>query len=317
MSGCPRRSRGRCGEACAGGHPRSAAGARPRWLTCTFSFPASLGADLKVAFGRDAASRRRRKTIPAVPDGAARRGKLRRWRPSSPTWPARASARPSTSMPRRGRTTSPERRRSGSRTCAPTWPSAPAPTWSPSARRADTRACAGRGSRSRPSATWRRWGDPYRPTCAARRWSEPSGTIVHRVLGELGAERRVILWNTVPTHPHRPGEPLSNRRPAVAEVEAGAEFARRLIALVRPGTVVAVGRIAESVLGDGGHVRAPPGQRRRRGVCRRGCARSSAGGEQRPLERVVERLAPAATSSSSRARPAAYSASSTRWSVEM
>jgi uracil-DNA glycosylase len=68
----------------------------------------------------------------------------------------------------------------------------------------------------------------------------------------------VILWNTVPTHPHRPGEPLSNRRPAVAEVEAGAEFARRLIALVRPATVVAVGRIAEAVLGEGAtYVRHP------------------------------------------------------------
>ncbi len=72
---------------------------------------------------------------------------------------------------------------------------------------------------------------------------------MHRVLGELGAERRVILWNTVPTHPHRPGAALSNRRPTVAEVAAGAEFAERLIALVRPATVVAVGRIAESVLG--------------------------------------------------------------------
>lgn len=92
-----------------------------------------------------------------------------------------------------------------------------------------------------------RWGAPYLPTCAARRWSEPSGTIVHRVLRDLGAERRVILWNTVPTHPHRPGAPLSNRRPTVAEVAAGAEFARRLIALVQPATVVAVGRIAESV----------------------------------------------------------------------
>jgi hypothetical protein len=98
-----------------------------------------------------------------------------------------------------------------------------------------------------------RWGPPYRPTCAARTWSEPSGTIVHRVLEELGAERRVILWNTVPTHPHRPGEPLSNRRPAAAEVEAGAPLAMRLVELVRPRTVVAVGRIAESVL--------PPGTR--------------------------------------------------------
>jgi hypothetical protein len=103
-----------------------------------------------------------------------------------------------------------------------------------------------------------RWGAPYRPSCAARTWSEPSGTIVHKVLEELGAERRVILWNTVPTHPHRPGEPLSNRRPTVAEVEAGAPLAMRLIELARPRTVVAVGRIAESVLPPGtAYVRHP------------------------------------------------------------
>jgi hypothetical protein len=103
-----------------------------------------------------------------------------------------------------------------------------------------------------------RWGPPYRTTCAARVWSEPSGTIVHKVLEELDAERRVILWNTVPTHPHRPGEPLSNRRPTVAEVEAGAPLALRLVELVRPRIVVAVGRIAESVLPAGtAYVRHP------------------------------------------------------------
>jgi hypothetical protein len=103
-----------------------------------------------------------------------------------------------------------------------------------------------------------RWGPPYRPTCAARTWSEPSGTIVHKVLAELDAETRVILWNTVPTHPHRPGEPLSNRRPTVAEVEAGAPLAMRLIELVQPRTVVAVGRIAESILPPGtAYVRHP------------------------------------------------------------
>jgi len=103
-----------------------------------------------------------------------------------------------------------------------------------------------------------RWGAPYRTTCAARTWTEPSGTIVHKVLAELGAEHRVILWNTVPTHPHRPGEPLSNRRPTIAEVEAGAPLAMRLVELVRPRTVVAVGRIAESVLPAGtAYVRHP------------------------------------------------------------
>jgi uracil-DNA glycosylase len=103
-----------------------------------------------------------------------------------------------------------------------------------------------------------RWGPPFEPTCTARRWSEPSGTIVHRVLEELDAERRVILWNTVPTHPHRPDEPLSNRRPTTAEIAAGAPLAMRLIELVRPRTVVAVGRIAESILPPGtAYVRHP------------------------------------------------------------
>ncbi len=95
-----------------------------------------------------------------------------------------------------------------------------------------------------------RWGGPYRPTSTRPRgWSEPSGSIVHRVLEELGAERRVILWNTVPTHPHRPGDPLSNRRPTTQEVAVGAAFAFRLIEIVRPRVLVAVGRVAASILG--------------------------------------------------------------------
>ena len=97
-----------------------------------------------------------------------------------------------------------------------------------------------------------RWGAPFRPTSTGRRngWSEPSGTIVHRVLGELAAERRVIVWNTVPTHPHKPGQPLSNRRPTVAEIEAGAVYAERLLALIKPRVIVAVGRVAEQILGS-------------------------------------------------------------------
>ena len=96
-----------------------------------------------------------------------------------------------------------------------------------------------------------RWGPPYRATSdRPNGWSEPSGTIVHRVLEELDAERRVILWNTVPHHPHQPGRPLSNRRPTVGEVAAGAAFAERLIELVQPRLVLAVGRIAEGVLGE-------------------------------------------------------------------
>jgi hypothetical protein len=97
-----------------------------------------------------------------------------------------------------------------------------------------------------------RFGAPFRRTCAARAlpWSEPSGTVVHRVLEALGAERRVILWNTLPAHPHVPTRPLSNRRPRAAEVALGARFAERLLELTQPRLVLAVGRVAEALLGS-------------------------------------------------------------------
>ena len=96
-----------------------------------------------------------------------------------------------------------------------------------------------------------RWGDPFRRSSRRPRpWKEPSGTIVHGILEELGAERRVILWNTVPTHPHVPNNPLSNRRPTRAEMVAGAGYAERLIDIAQPRLLIAVGRVAAEVLGD-------------------------------------------------------------------
>jgi hypothetical protein len=75
---------------------------------------------------------------------------------------------------------------------------------------------------------------------------EASATIVHRVLAELGVEEQVLLWNVVPTHPHRPGNPDSNRLPSRAEVVEGRTFAELL---ARGRRTVAVGRLAEAVLG--------------------------------------------------------------------
>ena len=93
------------------------------------------------------------------------------------------------------------------------------------------------------------WGEPYqRSSLRPDGWTEPSATIVHRVLGELGAEEQVLLWNAVPTHPHKPDKLFSNRPPDAAEIEAGGELARRVVELVQPLKVVAIGRVAESVL---------------------------------------------------------------------
>ena len=73
--------------------------------------------------------------------------------------------------------------------------------------------------------------------------AEASATVVHRVLAELGLEEQVLLWNVVPTHP---GTSCSNRRPTRAEVDAASPFLRELASTRR---VVAVGRLAQSVLG--------------------------------------------------------------------
>lgn len=79
--------------------------------------------------------------------------------------------------------------------------------------------------------------------------SEATATIVHRVLDELGLAQSVLLWNVVPTHPHLPGNPASNRRPTRTEVEASRPF---LDALARGRSALAVGRLAESALGTPG-----------------------------------------------------------------
>jgi hypothetical protein len=95
------------------------------------------------------------------------------------------------------------------------------------------------------------WGTPYMSTSdRPNGWTERSATIVHRVLEECDVEERVLLWNVVPTHPHRPGKPMSNRRPRAGEINGGREYTERLIELVRPRKVVAIGRVAARILGD-------------------------------------------------------------------
>ena len=76
--------------------------------------------------------------------------------------------------------------------------------------------------------------------------AEATATIVHRVLAELGLEEQVLLWNVVPTHPHRRREPRSNRPPTRAEVADARGFADEL---ARNRRVVSVGRLAEKTLG--------------------------------------------------------------------
>ncbi len=89
------------------------------------------------------------------------------------------------------------------------------------------------------------------PTSRDGPMGEQSATIYARVL----AHRRplVFTWNTVPFHPHKPGQPLTNRRPTQAEIDASAPALGALVEVLRPRVIVAVGRVAENTLERLGH----------------------------------------------------------------
>ena len=79
-------------------------------------------------------------------------------------------------------------------------------------------------------------------------FSEPSATIVWKTLNRLGIAERTILWNALQLHPHRFGEPWSNRTPAPSELALGASALRILMAAFPSAGIVAVGRKAEYLL---------------------------------------------------------------------
>jgi len=76
--------------------------------------------------------------------------------------------------------------------------------------------------------------------------AEATATIVHRVLADLGIAEDVLLWNVVPTHPHRAGLPESNRPPTRREIEQSTAFVAEL---ARGRRVVPLGRVAHRQLG--------------------------------------------------------------------
>lgn len=75
---------------------------------------------------------------------------------------------------------------------------------------------------------------------------EYSASIYWRVLEPYFP--RFFTWNTVPFHPHRPGEPLTIRTPRAREVRAWTGLLGGLLEIVRPRVVLAVGRKAEGAL---------------------------------------------------------------------
>jgi hypothetical protein len=85
-------------------------------------------------------------------------------------------------------------------------------------------------------------------------FSEHSASVLASALRRAGFDlSSVMLWNAVPFHPADPSDPLRNRRPTASELVLGIAWLERILALMRPGMVVAVGRTAGRAL--------PPGTR--------------------------------------------------------
>ncbi|HSB52540.1 MAG TPA: uracil-DNA glycosylase [Dissulfurispiraceae bacterium] len=77
-------------------------------------------------------------------------------------------------------------------------------------------------------------------------YTETSGTIVWKSL--LSRYPDFFLWNAVPLHPHKKGEPLTIRKPSRAELLAFSEILSRIVTTLVPKRVIAVGRTAEQAL---------------------------------------------------------------------
>ena len=72
--------------------------------------------------------------------------------------------------------------------------------------------------------------------------AEQTASVVWRVLSQIDVS--IFLWNVFPLHPHEPGKPFSNRSHNSRERRTGEEFLYKLILLLKPRRLVAIGNDA-------------------------------------------------------------------------
>ena len=80
--------------------------------------------------------------------------------------------------------------------------------------------------------------------------AEPTATVMWQVLE--GLDFLPVLWSAFPLHPHRPGDPLSNRTPTGAETAEWAGSWQALAEVFGIRSVVAVGNVAQASLSRSG-----------------------------------------------------------------
>jgi hypothetical protein len=97
---------------------------------------------------------------------------------------------------------------------------------------------------------WGLFGAGYRRTSDNPQGvAEMTATILWGALAEH-ADQPPLIWNTVPLHPHKPGERQSNRTPTVAEQRLGGEFVGRMLEMFDIDLILGVGRKAQRTLSE-------------------------------------------------------------------
>ena len=76
--------------------------------------------------------------------------------------------------------------------------------------------------------------------------AERTAAIIWKVLTQIN--KPVFLWNIFPLHPFEPGYPLSNRCHTRAEREVFRDLLFALLEMLRPKSVIAIGRDAHQAL---------------------------------------------------------------------
>nr|MBN1229349.1 uracil-DNA glycosylase [Anaerolineae bacterium] len=95
---------------------------------------------------------------------------------------------------------------------------------------------------------WQLFGTGYQPTSGNPAGvAEVTATILWRALSDH-LNGPPLIWNTLPLHPHKPGNPQSNRTPTTAELTIGIPFISRVLELYDISLILGVGRKAQLVL---------------------------------------------------------------------
>jgi uracil-DNA glycosylase len=76
--------------------------------------------------------------------------------------------------------------------------------------------------------------------------SEQTATIIWNYLSECPAVP--AFWNVFPFHTHKPGTPGSNRTPKTEETQVGCKILDRVVEILGPKRILAIGKTACNTL---------------------------------------------------------------------